>query len=835
MPFPLRRCGYMGRLFRNPKLFIALIVFVLAGVGLSGVGATRFWATQVRLGILEDNHRELTSITSHLNSTLAIASVGARNLAQDPTLVAFIDDDGAQPGDEEYSVLDLRREQFEAQVCYLMDRNGYTRAATNRNTTVSFVGKRYEFRPYFQDAIAGSPSDYFALGVTSRKRGYYASHPIRSGEGEVIGVAVMKYSLDDIEERLLAGSNALFLNREGGVLMASDPRQLFRVFEPQRGGGDNGAGSPLLKEHVPDGGTVPWNGEPHLLSRHSLDLNGRELILLNSMRTIDEQRALGHTITLLLMMGALSLLLFTRVRRSHLDRQDEAERRIDDKDREYQTLFNELASGFLLLEPDVDGSRLRSDFIIRKLNPAFEKLVGKSSIDLLGNSLRDTLPSIAEESIARIASIVVTGEPRRFDLEAKEIDKVLEVTAFSASDGHIAILLGDVSDRTRVRHALEEAKETAEAASLAKSSFLANMSHEIRTPMSGVIGMLDLLMQGDLSDEQREQGEVIQSSAQALLRIINDILDLSKIEADQLTLEEIPFDLHRELGDLVDLFRAKAQARGILLRFGIDPETPAWLRGDPVRLRQVVGNLLGNALKFTEEGWVGLEIGGREERGRVALTISVTDTGIGIPREKLTTIFQEFGQADESTTRRFGGTGLGLSISSKLVRKMGGDIEVVSQPDAGSRFLFTLNLPVASPPEEEESDVNEAGELLDLKVLLAEDNRVNQRVVTTMLERLGCKVLVASNGSEAVKQATENTVDLVLMDVQMPEMSGLEATQALRERGVTLPIVALTANAMASDRDICLSAGMDDFLTKPIRFDVLREALGRWSRKPVAG
>ena len=825
----------MGRFLRNPRVFVGLVVLILTGIGLAGFGVTQYWAGGVRDGMLKESRRELSSIAAHLNASLSIARVGARSLAEEPVVTAFFDQGKAEATADLNRILDLKSAQFDAQVCYLMDRDGWTRAATNRNTPVSFVGKRYEFRPYFQEARSGSASDYFALGVTSRKRGYYASHPIRGEGGEVVGVAVVKFGLEAIEGKLFAGSDTFFLNRDGGVLMASDPDLLFRVFEPLRDGVDNGAGEPLLAEHAIDGDTAPWNDEPHLLSRYSRGLEGRELILLRSLRPIEEQRALGYTITLLVMMGALSLLLFARIRLAHFDRERAAKRRIRDMDKEYRTLFNELASGFALLEPEVSGSDFHPDFTIRDSNPALETITGKPRAELVGEGLRETLPSIADEEIARIASIAFTGEPRRFDLDAAEIDKVLEVTAFSASDGHIAILLNDVSERARIRHALEEAKETAEAASLAKSSFLANMSHEIRTPMNGVIGMLDLMMQGDLTDEQREQGEVIQSSAQALLRIINDILDLSKIEADQLTLEEIPFELRRELGDLVDLFSAKAKTRGLMLRFGVDPDTPAWLRGDPVRLRQVVGNLLGNALKFTEEGWVGLDISGREERGRVALTISITDTGIGIPREQLGNIFQEFGQADSSTTRRFGGTGLGLSISSKLVRKMGSEIEVMSQPDAGSRFQFTLNLPVADPPVEQETAAGDAGDLHGLTVLLAEDNRVNQRVITTMLERLGCRVHVASNGREAVEQVDAEAIDLVLMDVQMPEMSGLEATEALRENGKTLPIVALTANAMASDREACLAAGMDDFLTKPMRFDVLREALSRWARnQPVS-
>nr|WP_242472661.1 PAS domain-containing protein [Rhodoferax fermentans] len=421
----------------------------------------------------------------------------------------------------------------------------------------------------------------------------------------------------------------------------------------------------------------------------------------------------------------------------------------------------------------------------------------------------------------------------------------------AAADGGVLWngYLADISQAKQASEDLQRAKEAAEVASRAKSDFLANMSHEIRTPMNGVIGMTELVLDTELSTEQREYLEIVKLSSDTLLRVINDILDFSKIEAGKVQIEAIPFQLPQMLHETLKQLAVPAQAKGLALVCDLDPRVPQALVGDPGRLQQILMNLMGNAIKFTDHGEVALSVRSEPAPGaRVRLRCSVKDTGIGIAQAKLDSIFEAFSQEDSSITRRFGGTGLGLSISSRLVAAMGGQMSVRSVLGEGSQFDFDVLMDaavstaseresVASPSDLTPAQRNSAAKTTaGLDILLVEDNEINQKLALVLLGREGHRVTLAGNGQIALDILALRRFDLVLMDMMMPVFDGLQATRRFRatERGRRTPIVAMTANVMPGDRERCLQAGMDDYLSKPISTSELYRVLARFDEGVAA-
>lgn len=402
----------------------------------------------------------------------------------------------------------------------------------------------------------------------------------------------------------------------------------------------------------------------------------------------------------------------------------------------------------------------------------------------------------------------------------------------------------EITERQRAEIALQEAKESAEIANRAKSEFLANMSHELRTPLNAVLGFTQLMI-GDrtLNVEQRETLGIINSSGEHLLLLINDVLAMSKIEAGKITFNETTFDLYALLNRLRDMLRLKAEAKEISLVFVRSPNIPQYIQADEIKLSQVLINLLNNAIKFTEQGEVKLSVNlsmGIDRSSASAIAFEITDTGIGIPSYDLDKVFEAFVQTDAGRKSQEG-TGLGLPISRKFVQLMGGDIRVSSVLNEGTTFSFEIPVkPVSQTLLDFDSSVSDRNNqahseasVSSLRVLLAEDNIVNQKVAVRMLERLGYSTDIVHNGLEVLEALRRQPYDLILMDIQMPEMDGIEATCSIYqewEAGQRPVIIAMTANAMEEERDRCLKAGMDDHISKPVRLEELRTLLELWSR-----
>ena len=519
----------------------------------------------------------------------------------------------------------------------------------------------------------------------------------------------------------------------------------------------------------------------------------------------------------------------------------QAEQALRSSEEKFRQLAENIREVFYILSPS--GETLY-------VSPAYEQVWGRSceSVYRSPTSWAEAVHPDDRQRAGLLAARQLRGESVESEFRIRTPDgtekwirsRTSPIRGQAGEPIRIVGIAEEITERKRYEQELIQAREGADDANRAKSRFLANMSHEIRTPMNGVIGMLQLLLETDVTPQQRRFATVAQTSGRALLSLINDILDLSKIEARKIVLENLSFDLRDTVQDVVHLVETQASAKGLNFHWRAASEIPPLLRGDAYRLRQVLTNLTANAIKFTERGEVGLEVAVEGRRDRtVTARFTVTDTGIGIRPDQIATLFSPFAQADSSTTRRYGGSGLGLAISKQLVEMMGGTIGVDSREGHGSTFWFTAILELVSPGRQPLPShrpdgrfggaVSTAPQGSSARILVAEDNTTNREVMLAQLEKLGYRASAVSNGAEAVETLRHGGFDLVLMDCQMPVMDGFEATHAIRRSSQpAIPIVAVTADAMSDDRDRCLSEGMNDYLAKPVELGPLSEVLAKW-------
>lgn len=739
--------------------------------------------------------------------------------------------------------LQLARGTLDVGIVYVLDPWGTVVGSSPMPDGSTLTGNNYRFRPYFTEAMNGQSFRYAGVGVTTGERGLYFSEPVLADDGrKVIGVVTIKVPMESVDASVRRNrqQEVLLLSPDGIVFAASRPEWLFRAALPlsERQQAELVVGRqfsdrpllplPFLLNHdlVIDG---PTRYQVHFAT---VDLPGWRiaslapvlypygLVFILSFLVL----VAGFLVLLGLLYGYKEKLLTEEVRLGRL-----RSRRAEDS---WYATMRELET---ILAASLVGILLVRNGLITSVNEKLCAILGYSKDELTGTQVRRFFPS--RSSFRNFVRMYARQLARR-DLEhieyplrrkdGAQIPCSLSGRAIDPDDlsQGVVWVVEDIRARKKAEQDLELARREAEAASRAKSEFLANVSHEIRTPMNGIIGLTEFLLDHEPEGERRGKLSLIQTSARRLMKILNDILEFSRHDSEHLVLERVPFSLRGLLQEVIDAFAVQAQGRGVALQLHVAEGLPDILVGDDLRLMQVLANLVGNGLKFTEQGEVNVQVSPApdSESGAFRLLFEVVDTGIGIEAGDQTAIFEAFVQADASHSRRYGGAGLGLPISRRLVQLMGGELKVESEKGKGARFYFDLPFSGPSDTSRQPSSSIPAAPVPDCNlvghVLVAEDDFINTILATTLLENLGLTVTAVGNGLDAVRTWREGGIACILMDLQMPEMDGYEAVRQIREaeagQGGHVPIIAMTACAMDGDRERCLRAGMDGYLAKPV-------------------
>ena len=757
-------------------------------------------------------------------------------------------------------VLNTSQNVLNVSLVYVMNREGTVVGCSTAPDEMSLTGNNYRFRPYFYQAIAGTPYIFPAVGITTNAKGIYFSAPVYESErSEPIGVVVIKtksHALDSIFASLhKKGLEALLCSSDGVIFASTRNQWNFRTAKPIAPNRLQEIRASKQFSHF-ELSSLPFSLENSIVHYDGL----RATVVVQPLQIVG-----WHIVTLapvpfpwfvvllisciVLSLGMLTaVIMYNAHREEQLAGQIIAGQEVSNRaNAAYKTSVLELETIF---STSLVGIVLVRNGLIVNANKRMCEMFGYDQDEMINSDVRRLFSGrrTFRRFVRRHLHLLMDSniEQVEYDLKKKNgalIPCTLSGKAIARSNlaqGTVWVV-EDVSRWKAAEQELKHAREAAEAASLAKGQFLANMSHEIRTPMNGIIGLTNILLRYDIPDGQREYLVLIRRSAIRLMTIINDILDFSKLEAGRFELDQRPFSLRGLLREVVQPMEPTARRKKVQLKLTVDPAVPDILHGDQTKVMQVLTNLIDNSLKFTDKGSVNVEVRLEKQDQSFSQTVlfKVADTGIGIVPAYHPKVFESFFQANASHNRKVGGTGLGLSISKGLVVLMGGHIWFDSEPGKGTNFYFTLPLTLHAENGPESGDSSENGQrekemalqACGKRILVAEDEYINTILISTLLKQAGYHITAVRSGGEAVAAWRGGSFDCILMDIQMPEMDGYEAVARIREvEGADehIPIIAMTAYAMSGDRQKCLAAGMDDYIAKPIDGTMVLHLLRRY-------